>query len=196
MKLKRTGYNLLVMGVITGGLSGLWYLWLYNPAIADENHLLEWTQVFFLSAAMLVCLIRMGGEDKGEKTFPFGFLFLVFLSAILREVDVEDFPLPDPVILMGSGMGRDIMLTVAWLVYLFFLLRNYHRLPGISIQYLNSHAGRYFMAGTFCYLATISFDKNMLTLGPSISFFGEEALEVVATFLLFLSTLRRETLRR
>lgn len=197
MKPKQLRLEGLVVVLISVGLFGIWHLWLMEPAIAEENRLLELGQVIFLAGAALVCFIRMTAGEMTKRLFPFGFLFLFFLTFLLREVDVEDFPLPDIVVLLGSGPGRDILLAAAWIVYLFLLVRRPVRLPEIWYGFLTSRLGIYFTAGIFCYLAAMPFDKNMLDLSQSALLFGEEGLELTGTFLLFLATFwkgKRKTL--
>ena len=195
MRQKQSGFDLLVVVVIAVGLFGFWRLWLHEPAIAAEDRLLEWIQVIFLASAALVSLARMIAGPLSERVFPFGFLFLVFLSALLREVDVEDLPLPDVLVLLGSGPGRNIMMAIAWIVYLFLLLRRPSRLPELAHGFLTSRLGIYFTTGVLCYLATIPFDKKMLGLSRGGHLFAEEALEVAGTLLLFLATLWRGRVR-
>lgn len=189
MKSQSWRLEALVAGVILVVFFGIWRLWLLEPGIAEENRLLEWGQVIFLACAAVVCLIRMAVGAAAKRFFPFGFLFLTFLTFLLREVDVEDFPLPDIVVLLGSGQGRNILLGAAWIVYLVLLLSRPLRLPATAYRFLTSRVGTYFTAGILCYLAAMPFDKNMLDLSQSALLFGEEALELAGTFLLFLASL-------
>ncbi|MFP3983644.1 MAG: hypothetical protein ACLFV2_08150 [Desulfurivibrionaceae bacterium] len=178
----------LVAAVILAGFFGIWRLWLLDPGLAEENRLLEWGQVIFLVCAAVVCLIRMAAGAATKRFFPFGFLFLFFINFVLREVDVEDFPLPDIVVLLGSGTGRNILLAVAWIAYLFLLIRRPLRLPATVHRFLTSRVGTYFTAGIICYLAAMPFDKSMIDLNQSALLFGEETLELAGTFLFFLAT--------
>lgn len=189
MKSGKWGLEALVAAVILVGFFVIRHLWLLEPGIAEENRLLEQGQVIFLAGAAVVCLIRMAVGAAAKRFFPFGFLFLFFLTFLLREVDVEDFPLPDIVILLGSGTGRDIVLGAAWIIYLFLLVRRPLRLPATAHRFLTSRVGAYFTAGILFYLAAMPFDKNMLDLSQNALLFGEESLELAGTFLLFLASL-------
>lgn len=189
MKSRLWRVEALVAGVILIGFFGLRHLWLLAPGIAEENRLLEWGQVLFLAGGAVVCLIRMAAGAATKRFFTFGFLFLTFLTFILRELDVEDFSLPDIVILLGSGPGRDILLGGGWIIYLFLLVRRPLRIPATAHGFLTSRVGAYFTAGILCYLAATPFDKGMLDLSPNALLFGEEYLELAGTFLLFLAFL-------
>jgi hypothetical protein len=92
-----------------------------TAACSAENGLLENMQVAILGIILLIGLTGLFRQrSKPElKLFSAG-LVLLSLNMILRELDVEDMNVPAWVIWIGSGTGRDLLLTAAWLGLLGF----------------------------------------------------------------------------
>jgi hypothetical protein len=82
--------------------------------ISKENGPLENAQVGILCVGGIIFLLHAG---RSERAFRGVFLmgFLLCLSFILREVDLDRLAVPQWVALVGSGVGRNILVTSGWL---------------------------------------------------------------------------------
>lgn len=91
-----------------------------QPALAGEvirvdkeNGLLENLQVALLVLSAIAFLVPVARAERSYRCVLLGGVMLCF-SFILRELDVEDLPVPQWVIAIGSGAGRDILLGTGW----------------------------------------------------------------------------------
>ena len=99
----------LIVGVIFWSLfSGVW---LENSSVFKENGLLENTQAFTLTITLLFFLVPTFNRFRSDRLLGVFFSFLT-LGFILRELDIETFDLPNILILLGSGQGRNLLLAV------------------------------------------------------------------------------------
>ena len=98
-----------IIGVIFWSLlSGVW---LENTSVFSENGLLENVQALTLIITLFFFLAPTFNRFRSDRLLGVFFSFLT-LSFILRELDIETFDLPNILILMGSGQGRNLLLAV------------------------------------------------------------------------------------
>jgi hypothetical protein len=83
--------------------------------VDKENGPLENLQVVLLFLSSIAFLLPMKRADRSCRSILLGGAMLCF-SFILRELDVEDLAVPQWVIAVGSGTGRDILLGTGWAV--------------------------------------------------------------------------------
>lgn len=126
---------LLTTGVLGWFAYGVY--WLNQTAIYAENGILENTQVAVLILTTLLFLTAAIQQRRQDKLV---LLFLVWLCAsfILREVDVEDFALPNIFILLGSGIGRNIMLATGYISIAIYAWRREGRLRKLYFDFVLS----------------------------------------------------------
>ncbi|MFA5516846.1 MAG: hypothetical protein WDA20_11225 [Desulfuromonadales bacterium] len=165
-------------------LSGLGLFWAAGsmPQIAEENALLESSQALCLGASALVAAI-LALKDRPHR-FIWAFYLLFSLSMFLREVDVEDFGLPTLLIVLGSGLGRNILLAVCWLGLLAWFLRDPRARSTGLLRFLWPWYGIIFCAGCLFYAAGLPFDKQCFPLQKQASRLMEELLEFAGALLL------------
>lgn len=87
-----------------------------DPSVYAENNLLESTQALTLALA-LVFLVPVFDSVRNDRLIAV-FMSLLSLGFILRELDVEQFDLPNILILLGSGKGRNLLLGTGLLLTL------------------------------------------------------------------------------
>ncbi len=189
MTLRNSLLDIVIALSAAGVFFFLWRLGQISPDIAQEDSLLEWSQAVILFSAVLVLLVRLAICRPGDRFFPFFFLLLTYITVLLREMDVEDYPLPDLLVFLGSGVGRDILLSAIWIAYLFLLFRKSSKVVVFARSFLRSRTGAYFIAGVVLYLAGLPFDKHFFPLSREADLLLEECFESLGTTFLFLATL-------
>ena len=87
------------------------------PACMLKIVLLESTQALTLALSLLFFLVPVFDSSRNDRLIAV-FMSLLSLGFILRELDVEQFDLPNILILLGSGKGRNLMLGTGLLLTL------------------------------------------------------------------------------
>jgi len=102
---------LIFLGVI---FWSFYSVYVFNQTtIYAENGLLENVQVLTLSIAGLFFFLPIVRQKRNDKLFLLFFAFLC-LAFVLREVDIEDLNVPNFLIVIGSGAGRNIILATGF----------------------------------------------------------------------------------
>jgi hypothetical protein len=105
-----------------------------------ENGLIENTQVVLLLIACLAFLAPIAFETRSDKLILL-FYSLLCYSFILRELEVQEFDIPEVLIFIGSGIGRNTIGAVAFtaiVAYAFFHFSYYKK---AAIEFLASRSG-------------------------------------------------------
>ena len=96
---------------------------LNQTTIYAENGLIENIQVLTLSIACLFFFLPIVRQKRNDKLFLLFFAFLC-LACVLREVDIEDLNVPNFLIVIGSGAGRNIILATGFFAIFSYSLSN------------------------------------------------------------------------
>ena len=173
----------LIVGVIFWSLfSGVW---LENSSVFKENGLLENTQAFTLTITLLFFLAPMFNRFRSDRLLAVFFSFLT-LGFILRELDIETFDLPNVLILLGSGQGRNLLLAVGILSTLGCALFKFRYYLDLSICFVRSRTGfATLSAGILCWVG--DFFENV-QIPHNVLY--EESLELVGYSLFLLAASR------
>ncbi|WP_164104639.1 hypothetical protein [Candidatus Laterigemmans baculatus] len=152
----------------------------------SEGELLESLQAAFLVLAGVVYLtLAFAAEKELRLAFLTGSLLCV--SFFLREVDVQYYQLPAIVVMLGSGMGRNLMLLLAWAALAVAIARNLkEELPAFR-HCIFSPAGYILMVGGAFVIAGALFDKELLPVAHHACF--EELAELDGYYFVLLSSL-------
>jgi hypothetical protein len=147
-----------------------------------ENGLLENLQVIFLLLTMSVLLVQFYFRVNSHRFFSLAgaFLCLVF---ILRELDVEKLDVPRIVIVLGSGCGRDVLMSVMGLALLAYAVRNSTVLRGLLPGYLCTLSLFTVFVGLLFLVFGGLFDKGWI-VNMHNQFF-EEILEMTGYYFMF-----------
>ena len=108
--------------------------------IHAENGWLENIQVVTLLIACVTFIFPVFSQKREDKLMLIFFSFLCF-SFVLREVDVEEFDVPSIVILLGHGIGRNIMLTVGFVAMSVYAALNYQYYKKLAKNFLYPQVG-------------------------------------------------------
>lgn len=113
---------------------------LNQSSIYLENGLLENIQVITLLLACISFIVPVFSQTRSDKLMLIFFSFLCF-SFILREVDVEELDIAYFLILIGHGIGRNIMLIIGFssmALYATFHFKYYRNLVKVFFSSLGS----------------------------------------------------------
>lgn len=157
-----------------------------NLSVFKENQLLENLQGILLFIAGLTYAQAILHVQKPYRLLPMGGALLC-LSFLLRELDVEKFDLPQWIILLGSGYGRNIMLVSLWLLVVGLLVKNYkHWLP-VALDLLFSRTGIFAILGGLLLILGSLFDDEVFDV--KMYQFYEELSEMNGYYFILLSAL-------
>jgi hypothetical protein len=157
-----------------------------NTEIVKENHALENNQVIMLFICGAVYLQTLFDTQKDRKLFPCAGALLC-LSFILRELDVEKFDLPQIIILIGHGLGRNIMLIGLWLLVIVLFIRNYKHYLEFSIYLLMTRSALLMIAGGLLLFVGNLFEDRVFSVNYHQLY--EELSELTAYSLILLASL-------
>lgn len=157
-----------------------------NTEIVKENQALENYQVILLFICGTVYLQTLFYAQKGQKLFPAAGALLCF-SFILRELDVEKFDLPRIIILLGHGLGRNIMLISLWLLVTGLFVRDYKHYLGIAVNLLMTRSALLMIAGGLLLILGDLFEK--MVFGVTFHQLYEELSELNGYFFILLAAL-------
>lgn len=181
----RLSYILVISSFLCFSLWSLYSVFLLdNTLLYQENGLLENIQVLLLVVTFLTFLLPALYQQRNDKLILLFFALLSF-NFILREVDVEEFELPNILILLGSGIGRKILLAIGFIGIIFYALLNAKYYANLSICLLKSSTGiLLFLSAVFLFLGGF-FEEGKFQHHT----YFEELSELVGYVLFFLSSL-------
>ncbi|HTN30120.1 MAG TPA: hypothetical protein VL178_04710 [Pseudomonas sp.] len=157
-----------------------------NTNVYAENGILETLQAVLLGLSCILFLATAAWE-KGAGRLVILFCSLLCYGFVLREVDVETFDIPDLLIQLGSGAGRNATLAAGLLVLcltaLFAGLREQFRL---GLDFARSRSGLLLLTGLGFLLLGDVFEKELLGSFQHHVFF-EEMSELLGDLMILLS---------
>ena len=160
-------------------------VWLENRSIFSENGLLENFQALTLFITLFFFLVPMFNRRRSDRLLAVFFSILT-LGFVLRELDVETFDLPEIFIILGSGQGRDLLLSFGILSTIGFALLKFRYYLDLAICFLKSRSGfAAFSSGIFLYIG--DFFEN-LQIPYNVLY--EESFELMGYSILLLAASR------
>ena len=157
-----------------------------NVLMYDEDGPIELLQACLLAMASGVWLLTAFQEKRTDRLVVL-FCALLCYGFFLRELDVEDFNLPDIVLFMGAGIGRNLSLLFALLAMaIYAALTGLPRHVKTAIGFSRSREGLLLVAGGVCMLLGDAFEK---TAAFEHFVFFEEIAELFGYTLILLSAL-------
>lgn len=176
---------LLAVFAIAASL-GIWgSVWLSVPAIAQENHVIEYLQVAFLSAGLVIYLYLF------YRCMPntFGILCLslsvFYLSFLVRELEPEETTTLFSLIV--NPPVRNYWLTTCWVIAILVFLPRTKKVLTDFREWIKSRAGISILCAGVFYLMGDVFDKQLMDIGHDNNRFFEECLEFIGTLFMLLS---------
>ncbi|WP_409524990.1 hypothetical protein [Nitrincola sp. MINF-07-Sa-05] len=157
-----------------------------------ENGLLENLQAVLLVVSCLIFFLTALMNERNDKLILLACALLCY-GFFLREVDVERLDVHAFLVLIGSGMGRNLILLLATILILVVAIRNFAHYWQESMAYLRSPVALLFLLSAVTLFTGAYFeDANAL---PHHEFF-EEGLELLAYVLILLASLAARKLVR
>ena len=153
-----------------------------DSSVYAENNLLESTQALTLALALVFFLVPVFDSVRNDRLIAV-FMSLLSLGFILRELDVEQFDLPNILILLGSGKGRNLLLGTGLLLTLATALFKFRYYLSLSRCFFRHGAGiATLFAGLFLVIGDM-FEK----IDIPYHVLYEESLELVGYAILLLA---------
>ncbi|MGJ8656382.1 MAG: hypothetical protein ACSHX6_08020 [Akkermansiaceae bacterium] len=92
--------------------------------LIEENNVVESSQVYLYIFSAVILLIK-GFSVRHIDRWLYLFFGVTCLSFVFRELDVEDFDVPQIVILIGSGKGRNWIFIIAFTLLIHVFISRY-----------------------------------------------------------------------
>jgi hypothetical protein len=108
-------------------------------------------------------------------------LSIALFGILLREIDIEDFNIPMWIIVIGSGAGRTLLLSIMLAPVLLFIVVKYQQYYGLVKKYFLSQVGLSLIL-SFCLLLIGSMFEHEYLLSRTLI---EESFELIAYGLFF-----------
>jgi|TARA_B110000503_G_scaffold106153_1_gene158478 hypothetical protein len=153
-----------------------------DSTVYAENNLLESTQVLTLALALVFFLVPVFDSVRNDRLIA-TFMSLLSLGFILRELDVEQFDLPNILIVLGSGKGRNLLLGAGLLLTFATALFKFRYYLSLSRCFFRHGAGiTTLLAGLFLVIGDM-FEK----IDIPYHVLYEESLELIGYAILLLA---------
>ncbi|MDE0825536.1 MAG: hypothetical protein OSA48_01870 [Akkermansiaceae bacterium] len=183
MRGNRTTYLLMGIIILLMNVLVLWEIWgAGNHELYEEGEFIENTTAFsFMFSGILLLFLSLGNSGLERiLTLIFSATCLMFF---LREVDVEDFSIPHGLQLVASGMGRNVVFSLVYLLLGWGVLANLRKRVDFKIGPLfRSEVAIVVMVGCGCILVGDFFQHLD-------SVMGEEILEMNGGLLILLAAI-------
>jgi hypothetical protein len=158
-----------------------------NLKVFKENQLLENLQALLIFIAGLSYSQAVPYVGKCRRLLPLGGA-LLSISFLLRELDVEKFDVPRwAAFLLGSGIGRNSLLTILWLSVVFLFVRNRRHYLPLALGLLTHRTGIYAILSGVLLITGSLFEEQVFNV--KMYQFYEELAEMNGYFFLLLSAL-------
>ncbi len=166
-------------------------LFLYPEIDTNEDGIVEVIQSIFIAFVMMIFTYdAIKSKEIEAKLASFG-LSLLSLTFLLRELDMEKFDIPSFLIMLGSGVGRNLLLGSLWIILLISTLK-YISFEKKKIEaFLFSTYGQLLMFSALMLVLGAMMDKNVFSLQHLTARFYEELLELLGYFFLFFASILR-----
>jgi hypothetical protein len=156
-----------------------------NTHIYAENGLLENIQAGILAITFVVYLVNSAVEKNSCRLILLSCSLLCY-AFLLRELDVEKFDIPSVLQMLGSGIGRNLTIAIAFFALFFYAARYFSFYKAEVVNFLRTRPGSLLiMAGVFLVIGSVFEDIYAITHHVFI----EESLELFAYGLIMLSSL-------
>ncbi len=145
---------------------------------------MENVQVACLLAGVVLFLLSMARQ---RPRLLYVTLALLYVTFVMRELEVEDLSIPGFLIMLGSGIGKRIILGVLWILVLVFFVRHCREHCRAFAVWLRSPAGMAVIGALLLYVLALPLDDKIIQMDRELSMMLEEFLETLAAPLMLLS---------
>lgn len=159
-----------------------------SAGVAQENGVLENAQVVFLFLSGAIFVFQSFSVDRLTRLLLWMGAWLC-LSFVLRELDVDKLPVPQWLMLIGSGLGRNLIVAVGWVALGGLAIKSFSELKdrlGVILKSRTAILGG--LAFVFLVLGAVSEELGIQLL--------EESFEVLGYLFLVPSALFSKSILR
>ena len=155
-----------------------------GTVITREHCLLENLQAFLLAVSALIFLWR--AKKAGDLTPVYLCGALLCFTMFVREYDVRKLDLPEVVVTLGSGRGKDALFVLLWTLGIFNIALRFRAVfAAVRKSFLPSDLIMFIVAALFMVLGEL-FEKHVVPVYPHVFF--EELAELNAYMILLAAT--------
>lgn len=151
----------------------------------EENNLIENMQAILFAGSFILLAVLGFGRSGVERVIVL-FLSVICLTCFLREVDVERFSLPKIIVLLGSGMGRNLMLAAMFVLLFIFSYRLRAHISAALRSLLAKGLSVFIAGGIVCFIGNLFESLKRIF---EYAAFMEEMTELNGAALVFLSAI-------
>ena len=155
-------------------------------SLYDEGHLMENLQVAFIFISGVLFLLETLSVNKPYTWYTLSLSLLAY-SFLLRELDVENFQLPEMMIALGSGTGRNIMLAIGWVGSIMYFFLHWQAFKNTLWSFFKSSSGQFLLLAALSLFIGALFDRQIVILEHAVFF--EEATEIAGYYFMILAAL-------
>jgi hypothetical protein len=182
----RTKHGLWIVGAAAATFAAVYAIWNVDHDVVEEDHLVEVLQAVFLLLAAIVYGVRARLTTHAERTLLMG-ACLFCISLAMREVDIDHFG--DEMVMSRVEVALRAVLVLVWIAWGFQARHSIEVLWRRRFAVVLSGMGMLIVLGCLLYLSSWPFDKFPRQLGGPMARMFEETLQLLATMMLFLSSL-------
>lgn len=152
----------------------------------QENGPLENLQVLLLFLGFVFFMVPIRKAGRGIRCVLLAGALLC-LSFIFRELDVEDLAVPQWVIAMGSGTGRNVIMAAGWAALGVLAIKSFSELKEKIKSILLSRTVVLLAIAALLLLSGEQFDHERIKVGSAQLW--EEILETIGYFLMLVAAI-------
>ena len=181
-------YKILLFSPLLAGATALYFFVFHQhyTFLYGEHQLMENIQVILIFTSGFFFILQSTHIEKQHYWFTLTLTLLCY-GFFLRELDIEDFNVPNILIELGSGTGRNIMLAVGWLFSIAYFVKHWEQFKTQLIPFLMSTSGRLLMISAFLLVFGGLFDRKLIIMDHAVFF--EELAEMAAYYCILVSAL-------
>jgi len=168
------------------------FILLFFPDVdTSEEGILEIMQAFFIAVSMVIYAFCAFFDRAIGTRLTSLTLSLLSLSFLLRELDVGKYDIPSIFILLGSGIGKNVLTGLLWIFLFIVLFKLRKKFWQSNNGFLSSKQGQLLMISALMLLLGALMDKNIFSLETDTTRFYEELLELLGYVYLFTVSIFR-----
>ncbi len=167
-------------------------IWLLRLPVTDhllsEQGVFEQLQNIFNLLSMVTFALCMLIKTEDKKHLQACLLALMSLSILLREIEIQDYALPDYITWLGHGTGRTLLLLTLWSIALYYAQSLFSTFGNTVKKAFTYPSAWLYLLGVLFLFGGMFFDKQWVA-APAVlpDAWMEEILESNAYLLMVFS---------
>lgn len=181
---KRLSLGCLIFFCLVVLSSGLQVYVFNNTTLYGENNRLENLQALILAISSITFFVMAFRGKRNDRLLVLFFSLLSF-SFMLRELDIERLELPQIIIFLGSGTGRDALMGLGFTALVLAIIVHRNDYNKILRAFLYSPVFRLLTLSALCLISGDIFEESSLTFHV----YFEELAELLGYLFLLISAI-------